>query len=57
MTQIVWLIVAVVGTVLVVGGLVLGDDGYLARLCEVLGVAVMVISALGYSASLGMGGM
>jgi len=57
MMQIVWLIGAVVGAVLVVGGLVLGNDGYTARLCTVLGVAVMAISALGYAASLGLGGM
>ena len=57
MMQIVWLIGAVVGAVLVIGGLVLGDDGYPARLCVVLGVAVMAISALGYAASLGLGRM
>lgn len=57
MTQMFWLVVAVLGAVLVVGGLVLGDDGYTARLCTVLGVAVMAISALGYAASLGLGRM
>lgn len=55
--QIVWLIGAVVGAVLVIGGLVLGNDGYTARLCTVLGVAVMAISTLGYAASLGLGRM
>lgn len=57
MMQIVWLIGAMLGAVLVVGGLVLSNDGYTARLCTVLGVAVMAISALGYAASLGLGGM
>lgn len=55
--QIVWLIGAMLGAVLVVGGLVLGDDGYTARLCVVLGIAAMAISALGYAASLGLGRM
>lgn len=55
--QIVYLIGAVAGAVLVVGGLVLGDDGDAAQFSVVLGVAVMAISALAYAASLGLGGM
>lgn len=55
--QIVYLIGAVAGAVLVVGGLVLGDDGDVAQFSVVLGVAVMAISALAYAASLGLGGM
>lgn len=57
MTQMFWLVVAVLGTVMVVGGLVLGDDGDMARLCMVCGVAVAVLSMCGYFASLGLHGV
>ena len=52
MTQMFWLVVAVLGAVLVVGGLVLGDDGYTAQLCVICGAAVTVLSICGYIASL-----
>lgn len=57
MMQIVYLIGAVAGAVLVVAGLVLGDDGDAAQFSVVLGVAVMAISALAYAVSLGLGRM
>lgn len=57
MPQMFWLVTAVLGTGAAVGGLVLGDDGGMARLCTVCGVAVAVMSMFGYFASLGLQGV
>lgn len=55
--QMFWLVAVVLGSAAVVGGLVLGDDGYTARLCVVCGAAVAVLSMCGYLASLGLRGV
>lgn len=55
MTLMSWQALGTLGAVAVFGGLVLGDDGDAARFSVVLGVAVMVLSAIGYFASLSLG--